>query len=108
MELLVFPVNATEEDVKIIQDDATKLVADFTATSNDSVFVMQNSDVRAFNKNGYTRADMDSTMADAVFSANIGDVVGPFRQGESFILYKVVGDDAKAEATVRHLLLTSE
>lgn len=107
LDLLVFPVKATDEDVQAIKGEASKILSDFSSATNDSLYVVQNSDNRSYAKNGYTRADMDSTVAEAVFTANIDEAVGPFRSGEAFILYKVVGDDAKAEATVRHLLLTS-
>lgn len=38
-----------------------------------------------------TRADLDPAVADAVFVAAVGDVLGPFDSGDSWLLFRVAG-----------------
>ena len=108
MDVLVFPVMPTAEDIANLKGEANSLVEQFKNAKNDSTFVIQNSDTRQYVLNSYTKADLDSSMANAVFNAAIGDVVGPIEQADAFKLYKVKGTDSKDEATVRHILIKSD
>lgn len=108
LELVVFDVSPTEDDVRAAREDIADYKDDFMATTNDSMFVVVNSDTRAYAERSYVKADLDSTLAEELFAAAVGDVIGPKEEGERLTLMKVVGDDAKETATVRHILLMSD
>lgn len=108
IELISFPVQATTGDIEAIRQDALGLVDEFSESLNDSTFSMVFSDARQYNVASYTRSEMDSLHANQVFAAADGSVVGPFRVGQLFKLYKVVGDDTKEEASVQHILLNAK
>ena len=107
VEFVSFPVVATASDIEDVRKDIANLKEDFSVNENDSVFTMVFSDLKQYTVASYTRTDIDSLQARDVFSAADGAVVGPYRAGESFKLYKVIGDDTKEEASVQHILLTS-
>jgi peptidyl-prolyl cis-trans isomerase D len=108
MDVMVFPVLPTPEDIAGLRGDAEQLASQFKSSEKDSLFVVQNSDTRQYTLNSYTKADLDSSLATAVFASAIGDVVGPIEDATSFKLYKIKNTDAKSEATVRHILIKSD
>jgi len=107
MELLSFPVEPTAEDMANIEGDISQLKEGFKNSEKDSMYVIQNSDTRQYTLNSYTKADLDSSMAASIFNGALGDVVGPIKDAGTYKLYKIHGTDAKDEATVRHILITS-
>lgn len=108
MELVSFNVEPTADDIELIRRDVLEYQSEFADTNNDSIFCVLKSDVKRYAISSFTRADMDSLRADDVFGADDNAVVGPYLDGKVFKLYKVVGDDAKDEATVRHILIKSD
>jgi peptidyl-prolyl cis-trans isomerase D len=108
MELVSFEVEPSAEDIKFIREEVAQFAGEFENATNDSVFCIVNSDVKRYSKMSYTRADMDSVQANEVFAASIGDVVGPYDDGNTIKLFKVIGNDQKEEASVRHILIKSD
>lgn len=78
----------------------------FAADTNAKSFIARNASSISFNdkflpKSKYTFADIDSILA-----APQGSVYGPFVEGESFVLAKVIGSKQLPDsAKVRHILL---
>ncbi|NNC82798.1 MAG: hypothetical protein HKN79_04410, partial [Flavobacteriales bacterium] len=108
MELVSFLVEPSEEDIADIEQDVQQYIQEFKDAPNDSVFTVVNSDTKRYTAIAYTRAELDSTTAEMIFSAEKGDVVGPVEDGDVIKLIKILGDEAKEEATVRHILIKSD
>ncbi|NND95391.1 MAG: hypothetical protein HKN45_11035 [Flavobacteriales bacterium] len=108
IELISFEVDPSEEDIKFLSEDIKTFTEEFKNATNDSVFSIVNSDSKSYSVFSYTAADLDSTQAEEVFAAQIGDVVGPYEDPSTIKLLKVIGDDEKEEATVRHILIKSD
>ncbi len=108
IELVSFDVIPTQEDIDMIREEVLEYKEDFAGAGNDSIFCVLKSDVKRYAVSSFTRADMDSVQANEVFAAADNAVVGPYEDGTVFRLYKVIGDDSKDEATVRHILIKSD
>lgn len=100
-----FLVEASESDLSFLKNQMELVVPEFKNTENDSLFVINNSDNRqSFNqvyKDGSFLGEEDSL----IINASIGDVIGPFVNGDYYTVVKVTGDHFEKEAKVRHILL---
>lgn len=113
-------VEPSMEDVKAFDKKMNALKTEFAASSNDSVFVMKNSDpsFRFYSKehqatflpmgNEKARQGLTypSTMDSVFANAPIGSVVGPYKDGENMRIAKVLDYNTKV-LKVRHILLSA-
>ncbi|MFV0571313.1 MAG: peptidylprolyl isomerase [Xanthomarina gelatinilytica] len=116
-----FKEAATVEDENNIKQDLTDLLKDqvvynevtknndtvkgFATVTNPKVFVNSNSDIK-FEDRFKFKSDLPASVADTIFNMNVGDVYGPYKDGNYFKLTKVVAaiqmpDSVKA----RHILI---
>ncbi len=76
----------------------------FKNTSNDSLFVINNSDA-PFNYSIYNRAQDLGGLEFMFFNSTVGDVIGPVFLGNKALLFKVIRYDSIYMGRVQHLLL---
>ena len=107
-EYVVFPVTATPADREALREELAQLSSDFEAATNDSLFVVGNSDTRAFTVTPYTAGTADAMTDTLIMNADTGTVIGPYQQGEVWKLAKVVELAELEEARVRHILLSTQ
>jgi peptidyl-prolyl cis-trans isomerase D len=105
---VLFPVQASEADRQQTLAELASLRADLLSTTNDSLFVIANSDDRTYNKAPYTEGSADKLNDSLIVNAAVGDVVGPFSEGETWKLVKVKELADVPEARVRHILLSTQ
>ena len=105
---VLFPVQASEADRQQTLAELAGLRADLLSTTNDSLFVIANSDDRTYNKAPYTEGSADKLNDSLIVNAAVGDVVGPFSEGETWKLVKVKELADVPEARVRHILLSTQ
>lgn len=105
---VLFPVQASEADRQQTLSELASLRADLLSTTNDSLFVIANSDDRTYNKAPYTEGTADKLNDSLIVNAAVGDVVGPFSEGETWKLVKVKELADVPEARVRHILLSTQ
>jgi peptidyl-prolyl cis-trans isomerase D len=105
---VLFPVQASEADRQQTLAELAGLRADLLSTTNDSLFVIANSDDRTYNKAPYTEGTADKLNDSLIVNAAVGDVVGPFSEGETWKLVKVKELADVPEARVRHILLSTQ
>jgi peptidyl-prolyl cis-trans isomerase D len=105
LQYVTFNAAPSKDDSAAIKAQIAKLVPDFTASTNDSLFVEVNSETKAplvFQK----KAQLDPRL-DTLFNAPKGTVFGPFISGGSYKIAKltdaVVGPDS---VKARHILLS--
>lgn len=104
-DYVVFEPTPSMEDIKAANDEIAKIATEFTATKEDSAFVLSNTDAQpnlAFMKKGTLGPLMDSLM----FKASVGYVYGPYNENGSLKVAKLmavknVADSVKA----RHILI---
>lgn len=101
-----FPVQASSEDSTQLREEANRLAADFKTVADDSVFAMTNTDAQnAFEK--YTVATLPTFLSEQPENLKAGVVIGPFLDGGSYKIAKVVsvGSDTTATAKASHILI---
>jgi len=107
-EYVTFPVVATEADRQEIRSEMMELRVEFKNAENDSNFVVGNSDSRAYNVVAYTEGTADALNDSLIVNAAVGEVVGPYVDGEVMKLVKVKELADIPEARVRHILLSTQ
>lgn len=109
-------LDPSRDDSLAFEKNLTKLREEFSKTSNDSLFVLKNSEMRFFTTQVGYRAEgnararegftyplyLDSTFK----AAKVGDIVGPYLQNGTTMLAKVVGKKDKL-LSVRHILISA-
>ena len=107
-EYVVYDVTPSTEDREQIMSWINNKKIEFSESTNDVIFVNQNSDVpfdSAFHAKGVLKPEVDSVL----FSSPVGTMVGPLEEGGSVKIWrltaeKMISDSVKA----RHILLKIE
>ncbi|MDZ7649308.1 MAG: SurA N-terminal domain-containing protein [Cytophagales bacterium] len=101
-----FPIQASAADSAQIREDLEKLAADFKTVTEDSVFAAANSEGNEpFTK--YSNSTLPGFLADQKDQLVAGSVFGPFLDGNSFKVVKLVrfGKDTVGNAKASHILI---
>lgn len=107
VKYVVFNVQPTEDDENEILEDITSLIEEFKSARNDSIFALKYSDSRSGSAVRLQTQDDESLQAFAE-TAEIGDVVGPFKRNGRYVIAKVVSEGDEEQATARHILLSNQ
>lgn len=105
-----FEAFPSQEDIDAAREDMLALKGDFEAAQTsaaDSALVLSASDSRSATPTAYEPGTADVLNDSLITHAEVGSVVGPFRDGNSWKLVKVTGLADVEEARVRHILLSS-
>ncbi len=105
IEYVKFDVVPSALDIEEAKKWITETAEEFKASTNDSAYVSFNSDV-PFDINYYSKGNMPYVSDSNFFDAPKGTLVGPYEEGNNFVLAKLsntklVPDSVKA----RHILL---
>lgn len=118
LKMVEIMVNPSGADTAEFNTLVARLRSEFTATKNDSTFIMSNSDIKRYNAGalgtavpeGHPKAKQFMTYPmdfDTVFKrASIGQLIGPYRMGEFQCISKVRGF-TPSKFKVRHILLAT-
>ena len=99
----IFNVEPTAQDSADILQRMNDLIPLFRETTNDSIFVQNY--YGTFEANYYKKDDVNALMADTVFKAEIGTVIGPYVENEQYRLVKVVDRKIIPDSVqARHIL----
>jgi peptidyl-prolyl cis-trans isomerase D len=104
LKYVVYNVIPSADDSLSLKQELNRLVSDFKATQDDSVFASINSDnTNAFVR--YTAANLPTFIS--LDNLNVGEVVGPFMDTETYKLVKVsaIGKDTVFTARASHILI---
>jgi peptidyl-prolyl cis-trans isomerase D len=107
-DYVTFPVAPSESDMAQAEGEIVALVTPFAESTNDSLFVVANSETKVYSATAYTPGSLDAVTDSAITAGAPGTVVGPYRDGEFWKLAKVKELADVPEARVRHILLTTE
>lgn len=106
-----FEASPTPEDVENARQDMLGVKADFEAakgTKADSAIVAAYAETKNTTPTAYREGSADHLNDSLITHADTGAVVGPYREGNSWKLVKVVQLADVAEARVRHILLGTQ
>lgn len=110
IQYITFDVVPSEEDKQKTAEAVEKAKVKFADAATDPVqFINMNSDNAPYRKQNLTLEQVNNQLRLFIASANVGEVYGPYQEGESFMLTKLVAikslpDSAKA----RHILVRAE
>ena len=106
IQYVIVPVNPSDKDAEevkakiagLMEDriefnnrtNATDTIAGFPRTQNDSVFVNSNTDVGTSYTGKYAKTFDNQEEADWVVKARKGDILGPYQDGDSYKLSKLL------------------
>lgn len=106
VEFVTFNVEPSKEDFDKTQQWADRAKTDFETAENDTLFVNRESDVR-FNANWTAKGSLPLAIDSVMFSASKGYVFGPYREGRTLKLAKLIGVKSSPDSvSARHILIT--
>lgn len=88
-DYVVFNVEASEEDVETIQRELADLKKEFQETEADSLFARDQSNSEEYVVIAYQEGSLDVETDSLILGADTNEVVGPYKDGQSFKLAKV-------------------
>jgi peptidyl-prolyl cis-trans isomerase D len=106
-----FPAVPTQEDIANSRSEMMDLKTDFEAARGaaaDSAMVANYADTKNSVPSPYVEGTADHLHDSLIIHADTGAVVGPFRDGNSWKLVKVVELADVEEARVRHILFNTQ
>jgi len=107
-DYVLFPVLPSDQDREALARNLTALRGPFEQAEDDSAFVLVNAESRAYNKVPYTEGSIDKLNDSLIVNGEVGAVVGPFLEGNTYKLVKVKELAGVPEARVRHILLSTQ
>jgi peptidyl-prolyl cis-trans isomerase D len=108
IEYIVVPETASKEDSAALRTSVAGLAEQFRASTNDSLFVRANSD-QPYNRAYLSPADLPEKLRQQL-PLKVGEVYGPYVEGNTLAIYKVTGAKAGAKPAARasHILIKAD
>lgn len=105
IEFVNFSIKPTAADSAAIKEHVAKLAADFKTTTNDSLFAVNNSDVKV--PYAYiSKGKLDPAVDSVIFNYPVGSFYGPTFSGNSYKLIKVIASRYSPDSVkARHILI---
>lgn len=105
IQYVSFAVNPSKEDSAALYNEIKTLARGLGGAANDSTFARQNSDVQV--PLYLTAGEMPQQLRAAIPTFAPGGVYGPFREGNTYFIYKYGGTKKDTAYTVRasHILI---
>lgn len=106
IEYVSFSIEASPEDSLEYRDELRKMKEEFTTVTDDSLYAASNSDGESF-FNTYSTNTLPILIASNLNIIKKGTVVGPYIDGNSYVLYKMtdIYEDTIGVARARHILI---
>ncbi|HOW29983.1 MAG TPA: SurA N-terminal domain-containing protein [Bacteroidales bacterium] len=106
IEYVVFSIKPSEADMAALQEDVTKLAAEFAQTTDNVNFVNTSSDSR-FDSTWHKRGQMTPQLDSMLFSAPVGVVLGPVNDNNMMRLFKVIDRQSRPDSLkASHILIS--
>ncbi|GAB3503130.1 SurA N-terminal domain-containing protein [Spirosoma knui] len=105
IQYVTFSVAPSKEDSATLYNEIKSLARGLGAAQNDSTFAQQNSDVRV--PLYLTAGEMPEQLRAAIPTFSPGGIYGPFREGNTYFIYKYGGSKRDTSFTARasHILI---
>lgn len=108
IEYVTFPVQPAKDDSAALYTEIKELARGLATAANDSSFASMNSDIPL--PINMSLATMSDQLKEAVKTFVPGGVYGPYREGNTYYIYKYGGTrtDTVASAKASHILIRAE
>ncbi|MCF8276912.1 MAG: SurA N-terminal domain-containing protein [Flavobacteriales bacterium] len=108
VEFVSFRVDPSQEDFEKVKNWAERLKPEFESSENDTLLINRESDVR-FNARWLAKGELGGAIDSLMFAAEKGYVEGPYLEGQTFRMAKLIGvKTAPDSVEARHILLRLE
>lgn len=99
-------ITALLSDKEVFSDvkDTTEIVRGFKNTTDMASFLDNNSDVK-FDTIYKPKSSLPAKFADTIVKLNIGEIYGPYRDGDAFKVTKLTGKKANGNVKASHILI---
>ncbi|MFW5656758.1 MAG: peptidylprolyl isomerase [Bacteroidota bacterium] len=107
LEYVIFNIEPTEEDVQFALEEIEEIKEEFQEVPDAEVeqFVRFNSD-EPYRARNFVDGELPAAINDTMFMISVGDVVGPYREGEAYKLAKLVEINYLPDSIhARHILI---
>jgi peptidyl-prolyl cis-trans isomerase D len=108
VEYITFDITPTQEDRDKILNDINKIKEEFAQSTDDKLFVNQNSDTpfdSVYHAKGTLKPEVDSIL----FASPKGTIIGPMEDGNSIKLWKLTDEKFMSDSVkARHILIKIE
>lgn len=107
IEYVSFPIVASYEDDQYVEDWSEKIAAEFkTIPLNEtSRYVRQNSD-ETWNEKFLGKTQVAEPLTDFAFSNELGDIYGPYKEGDTYKVAKLVAREMRPDSVqASHILI---
>lgn len=105
IEYVTYNIEPTQEDIEEIREWIRDIKTDFQETERNEEFVNLNSDI-SFDNTYYKKEELSDSIADFIFSAESGDIYGPYMEDEAYKLAKLVDKKQLPDSIkLRHILI---
>lgn len=108
IEYVTFPVQPAKDDSAALYTEIKELARGLATAQNDSSFAAMNSDIPL--PVNMSLANMSDQLKEAVKTFVPGGVYGPYREGNTYFIYKYGGTKADTVSSARasHILIRAE
>ncbi len=108
IEYVTFPVQPAKDDSASLYTEIKDLARGLATAENDSAFAAMNSDISFPTNMSY--ANMSDQLKEAVKTFVVGGVYGPYREDNTYFIYKYDGirKDSVYSARASHILIRAE
>lgn len=108
IEYVTFPVQPAKDDSAALYTEIKELARGLATAQSDSAFAAMNSDIPMPINQSY--ATMSDQLKEAVKTFVPGGVYGPYREGNTYYIYKYGGtrSDTVSSAKASHILIRAE
>ena len=108
VEFISFVVNPSKDDYEKVRVWSERLKSDFETAENDTLLVDRESDVR-FNASWLASGQLNANIDTLMFAAEKGYVHGPYLEGSTYRLAKLIGVKMSPDSVnARHILISPE
>lgn len=123
IQFVYFDEKPSEADEKLIQDEITSLldnsveynegtdrndtIAGFRSTRDVAAFLDRNSDTQ-FDTIYKAKKDLPLKFADSLMALRVGDILGPYKEGEVYKISKMINRKPNGTVKASHILITYE
>lgn len=103
-----FPFNPSSTDSANVLNEIKGLREGFAATDNPAEFVSRNASTLPFADDYFSKERIQIPQKDSIISAGIGNVYGPYVDGNSYVLSRVVDVKTRPDSVrARHILIST-
>lgn len=103
---VAFPYNASPSDSSEVFNELIRLKPEFESSTDPGGFVALNASIINFSDNYFSKERIQIAAKDSIIGAGIGKVYGPYIDGGSYVLSRVVDSKVMPDSVkARHILI---